>query len=176
MTQQAMMRKLMKMKQEMEETQKEIAESEYEVSSGGIVTVTALGTKELIKIEISEDFEAESKEDMELLADSIVAACKKIYKEIDKIDIEPIGLVTVLLNNFRNIIKIQLANNPTAESCGMKPNQFWAIKHSCGLYTKEQLLSIFNFLTEIDKKIKTGMIPVDSFLIDYIVINILTRR
>lgn len=83
MNQQAMMRKLMKMKQEMEETQKEIAESEYEVSSGGIVTVTALGTKELIKIEISEDFEAESKEDMELLADSIVAACKKIYKEID---------------------------------------------------------------------------------------------
>lgn len=84
MNQQAMMRKLMKMKQEMEETQKEIAESEYEVSSGGIVTVTALGTKELIKIEISEDFEAESKEDMELLADSIVAACKKIYKEIDE--------------------------------------------------------------------------------------------
>ena len=83
MNQQAMMLKLMKMKQEMEETQKEIAESEYEVSSGGIVTVTALGTKELIKIEISEDFEAESKEDMELLADSIVAACKKIYKEID---------------------------------------------------------------------------------------------
>lgn len=101
---------------------------------------------------------------------------RKIYKEIDKIDIEPIGLVTVLLNNFRNIIKIQLANNPTAESCGMKPNQFWAVKHSCGLYTKEQLLSIFNFLTEIDKKIKTGMIPVDSFLIDYIVVNILTRR
>ena len=64
MNQQAMMRKLMKMKQEMEETQKEIAESEYEVSSGGIVTVTALGTKELIKIEISEDFEAESKEEM----------------------------------------------------------------------------------------------------------------
>ena len=83
MNQQEMMRKLMKMKQVMEETQKEIAESEYEVSSGGIVTVTALGTKELIKIEISEDFEAESKEDMELLADSIVAACKKIYKEID---------------------------------------------------------------------------------------------
>ena len=58
----------------------------------------------------------------------------------------------------------------------MKPNQFWTIIHSCGLYTKKQRLSIFNFLTEIDKKIKTGMIPVDSFLIDYIVINILTRR
>lgn len=84
MNQQAMMRKLMKMKQEMEATQKEIAESEYEVSSGGIVTVTALGTKEVIKVEISEDFEPESKEDLELLSDSIVAACKKLYDEIDR--------------------------------------------------------------------------------------------
>ena len=63
MNQQAMMRKLMKMKQEMEDTQKEINETEFEVSSGGIVTVTALGTKEIIKVEISEDFEAESKEE-----------------------------------------------------------------------------------------------------------------
>ena len=105
-----------------------------------------------------------------------IATLRNIYREIDRIDIEPIGLVTVLLNNFRNIIKIQLASNPTAESCGMKPNQFWAIKYSCGIYTKDQLLFIFDFLTEIDKKIKTGMIPVDSFLIDYIVVSILTRR
>ena len=101
---------------------------------------------------------------------------RTIYKEIDRIDIEPIGLVTVLLNNFRNIIKIQLANNPTPESCNMKPNQFWAIRHSCGMYTKEQLLFIFDFLTGIDERIKTGNMPVDSFLIDYIVITILTRR
>ena len=52
MNQQAMMRKLMKMKQEMEDTQKEINETEFEVSSGGIVTVTALGTKEIINIMI----------------------------------------------------------------------------------------------------------------------------
>lgn len=84
MNQQAMMRKLMKMKQEMEETQKEINETEFEVSSGGIVTVTALGTKEVIKIEISEDFEAESKEDFEILQDAIVAACKQLYEAIDE--------------------------------------------------------------------------------------------
>lgn len=105
-----------------------------------------------------------------------VNTLRNIYKEIDKVDIEPIGLVTVLLNNFRNIIKIQLANNPTAESCGMKPNQFWAVKHSCGIYNKEQLMFIFDFLTDIDRRIKTGVMPVDSFLIDYIVITILTRR
>ena len=37
--------------------QKEIYESEFSASAGGIVTVTVLGTKELVKVEISEDFE-----------------------------------------------------------------------------------------------------------------------
>lgn len=84
MNQQVMMKKLMKMKQEMEQTQKELYETEFSATSGGIVTVTALGTKELVKIEISEDFEAESKEDLELLSDSIIAACNQVYKDIDE--------------------------------------------------------------------------------------------
>lgn len=84
MNQQVMMKKLMKMKEEMEKTQQEIAESEYEVSVGGIVTVTCLGTKEVTEIKISEDFEASTPEDLELLSDSIVAACKQLYKEIDE--------------------------------------------------------------------------------------------
>ena len=100
MNQQAMMRKLLKMKQEMEETQKEINESEYEVSSGGIVTVTALGTKEIIKVEISEDFEAESKEDLEMLADTIVAACNTAYKDIEKTTEEKMAKYQALLGGF----------------------------------------------------------------------------
>ena len=59
MNQQVMMRKLMKMKQEMEDTQKEINETEFTASAGGIVTVTVLGTKELIKVNIDEGFEME---------------------------------------------------------------------------------------------------------------------
>lgn len=105
-----------------------------------------------------------------------INSLKNIYRELEKIDVEPMGLLTVLLNNFRNIMKIQLANNPTAESCGMKSGQFWAIRHQCGIYTKEQLLKIFDFLTNIDKQIKTGNMPVNSFLIDYVVITILTMR
>lgn len=83
MNQQAMLRKVMKMKQEMEDIQKEIAESEYEVSKGGIVTVTALGTKEIVGIEVSEDFEPESKEDLQILTDAIISACNTLFKEID---------------------------------------------------------------------------------------------
>lgn len=105
-----------------------------------------------------------------------ITALRNIYKEIEKIDIEPIGLVTVLLNNFRNIIKIQLSSNPTPESCGMKSGQFWAIKKQCGIYNKNQLLNIFDFLSDIDRRIKVGNMPVNSFLIDYMVITILTMR
>ena len=100
MNQQAMMRKLMKMKQEMEDTQKEINETEFEVSSGGIVTVTALGTKEIIKVEISEDFEAESKEDFEILQDAIVAACKQLYEAIDDETEEKMSKYNALLGGF----------------------------------------------------------------------------
>ena len=68
MNQQVMMRKLMKMKQEMEETQEEIQETEFEASSSGIVKVTVMGTKEIASIEIDESFEVESKEDLEMLS------------------------------------------------------------------------------------------------------------
>lgn len=96
-----------------------------------------------------------------------------IYKEIENCDVEPMGFLTTLINNFRNIISIQLGNNPTADSLGMKPGQFWAIKYSCGFYNKEQLVYIYQLLTDIDRKIKTGEFPVD-ILIDYLTTQILS--
>lgn len=96
-----------------------------------------------------------------------------VFEKISSIDIEPIGLLTILVNQFRNIISIQLANNPTPESTGLKPNQFWAIKHSCGLYTKEQLVNIYLFLTDIDRKIKVGEMPMNN-LIDYLVVKLMS--
>lgn len=96
-----------------------------------------------------------------------------VFEKISSIDIEPIGLLTILVNQFRNIISIQLANNPTPESTGLKPNQFYAIRHSCGLYTKEQLVNIYMFLTDIDRQIKTGDMPM-NYLIDYLVIKVMS--
>lgn len=100
MNQQVMMRKLMKMKQEMEETQKEISESEFSASAGGIVTVTVLGTKELVKVEISKDFEFEGEEDLEMLSDMIVAACNQAYTEVDKTTEEKMAKYNALLGGF----------------------------------------------------------------------------
>ena len=100
MNQQVMMRKLMKMKQEMEATQEEIQETAFEASAGGIVTVTVMGTKEISKIEIDESFEIESKEDLEMLSDMIVAACNQAYKNVEKTTEEKMAKYQALLGGF----------------------------------------------------------------------------
>lgn len=95
-----------------------------------------------------------------------------LYQELNKIDVEPLGLVKLLYDNLKTIIFIQYDPTATAESIGMAPNRFWAIKkNTCGFYTKDQLMSSFYLITDIDRKLKTGEITVD-IMIDYIVTHI----
>lgn len=97
----------------------------------------------------------------------------KIYHELEDMGINEMGVFTLLYNNIRNIIKIQLSPNPTPENTDLKSNQFWAIKkNNINYYSKDDLLYIFGLLTSMDKKIKTGEIPTDK-LIEYILIHIL---
>lgn len=100
MNQQVMMRKLMKMKQEMEQTQEEIQNTDFTATSGGIVTVTVKGTKELTEIKIDDSFEYESKEDLEMLTDMIVAACNQAYKDVEKTTEEKMSKYQALLGGF----------------------------------------------------------------------------
>ena len=100
MNQQVMMRKLMKMKQEMEQTQQEIFDTEFKASAGGIVEVVVMGTKELVEVNIDKDFEATSAEDLELLQDSIVAACNQAYKDIDDTTEEKMKKYAALTSGF----------------------------------------------------------------------------
>ena len=97
----------------------------------------------------------------------------EIYKKLQESGINYMGVITLLYNNFRNIIKIQLSPNPSPENTGIKNSQFWAIKkNSIGYYHKEELLHIFNLLTKIDKQIKTGEIETDKS-IEYLLVNML---
>lgn len=102
-----------------------------------------------------------------------VNAVANIYKEIEKFDCEPLGLVTLLYQNLRNVITIQLSPNPTPESTGLPAKRFWAIKYMCGFYTRDQLMKMFELVTSIDKKLKTGYITVD-IIIDYLICSILS--
>ena len=97
-----------------------------------------------------------------------------ILQEVKNFDCEPLGVNTLLLNSFKNVIKIQLSKNPTAESLDMKSGQFYAIKkNNCGFYSKEQLITIYNHLQDCELKLKTGELTNDE-LLDYMILGVLT--
>ncbi len=100
MNQQALLRKVKQMQDEMLKTQKEINETVFSATTGGIVTVEMYGNKQLNRVRIREDFEAESKEDFEMLEDMIVAACNQTYIEIEKYTKEKMGKYQALLGGM----------------------------------------------------------------------------
>lgn len=82
MNQQAMMR-LKKMQKQMMDAQKQLEETVFTgTAGGGMVTVKVKGTHEVLSVEI--DPEAlESKEDIEMIQDSIVAALNDANKKLE---------------------------------------------------------------------------------------------
>lgn len=97
---------------------------------------------------------------------------KDILEEFDRIDIEPTGVVTILKKNFRNIIDIQMNLKASPELLNMPEKQFKAIKYNCGRFTNEELVKIYELLTSIDIKLKTGLID-NKIIVDYLLSKIL---
>lgn len=100
MNQQVMLRKLKKMQDEMLQTQKEIEETVFTASAGGVVSIEMYGTKELKSVKIDDGFETEGKEDFELLSDMIVAACKEACNKIDKTTAQKMEKYSALTGGF----------------------------------------------------------------------------
>lgn len=100
MNQQAMLRKIKKMQEDMVAAQEELESTSFYASSGGVVSVEVKGTKELVKVTIDESFEAESKEDLEILEDMVVAACNQAYRDIEKASKEKLGKYNDMLGGF----------------------------------------------------------------------------
>lgn len=100
---------------------------------------------------------------------------KEVLEGIPYVDVEPTGLVTILLKNFKNIIDIQLTPNATPESLNINYKQFNAVKkYNCGIFNSNQLISIYKMLTSIDMKLKSGDLPND-LIIDYVISYILNE-
>jgi len=100
MNQQVMLRKLKKMQEEMLQTQKEIEETVFTASAGGVVVVEMYGTKELKAVKIDDSFEAEGKEDYDMLSDMIVAASKEACKQIDRTTAQKMEKYSALTGGF----------------------------------------------------------------------------
>ena len=99
-----------------------------------------------------------------------------ILLNIEYINIDVFGFITLLLNNFNRIINVQLSKNINIESLGISEKQLWAIKKfSCNIYTKNQLLEIYKLLTSCDYMIKSGYIP-SNIMIPYLIFNIMTIK
>src|SRR5690625_5426226 len=77
-----MMKQMQKMQKDMEKAQNELLEMEFEASSGGgMVTVKASGSREIIDVEINE--EVVDPEDVEMLQDLVLAATNDVIKQIE---------------------------------------------------------------------------------------------
>ena len=100
MNQQVLMKKIKKMQEEMIQTQQEIENTVFYASAGGAVNPEAPGTKELKAVSVEDDFEIESKEDIEMLNEMIVAACNQAYKEIEKTTKERMEKYNSMLGGF----------------------------------------------------------------------------
>ena len=94
-------------------------------------------------------------------------------EQIKSFDAEPLGIVTILYNQFKKLIQVWLHPNPTEESTGLKSNVIYAIKKSPRVYSQNQLINAFIFISGIDRMLKTGQIEI-PWLIDYIICNCLT--
>lgn len=113
---------------------------------------------------------------------------KGILSELETVDVEGSALPVILGRQFKNLIDIQVNPKNTAVSLGMKPNQYNAIKYNVGKFTNNQLIDMYEFITDIDARLKNGELTlkdsanhltVNNMLVDYItcnLINIMTRK
>lgn len=107
---------------------------------------------------------------------------KMILSDLENIDIEATGLVTIMIKQIKNLIDIQINPKNTAVSLGITPKQYNAIKYNVGKFKNDQLINMFEFLTEIDYRLKSGELSLDETsegnvrnhkLVDYITLRLL---
>ena len=122
------------------------------------------GYSDLINLNIFNFISAIVKKDVQKITE--------ILENIENIDIEPMGVVTLLKKQFKNIIDIQLNQHATAETLGMSLKQFNAIKYNyCRIYNQQQLLDIYYSIISIDYLLKSGQLEY-SRIIDYLLTKI----
>ena len=98
---------------------------------------------------------------------------RNIILDLDKIDINEFGLLTLLTKNFKNLISVQLSFNPTPESTGLDTKQLYALKKMPKVYSQDQLVNIYSFLCDIDRQVKSGELP-SEIMVNYLITKILT--
>ena len=102
-----------------------------------------------------------------------VEKLKQILPEIKNIDVEAVGLVKLLWQNFRKMINVWLNPTHTPENTGLKSNQIYAISKLPRVFSKQQLIDIFEEVSAIDYRLKSGQIDA-SMIVDYLILKVLS--
>lgn len=86
-----------------------------------------------------------------------------ILKELDYVDIEGTGLITIFKKQLKALIKIKANPYASAESLGISTGQYSALKFGClKLYTEKQLIFMYRFITSLYKDLMAGRYTFDS--------------
>lgn len=93
-----------------------------------------------------------------------------VLEAIKLIDIEPMGLVTSLLKQFKLAIDVKMGTKDY-KGLNISQKQYIAIK-KYNPYTPNELVRIYKLLTNIDYELKIGLLP-NEYIIDYVICNIL---
>ncbi|MBQ8822490.1 MAG: YbaB/EbfC family nucleoid-associated protein [Lachnospiraceae bacterium] len=94
-----LMKQAQRMQRQMEEGQKELETKEFTATAGGgAVEVTVSGSKEVLRVKLSE--EVVDPEDIEMLQDLIVAATNEALKKAEEASAHLMGKMTGGLGGF----------------------------------------------------------------------------
>lgn len=94
------------------------------------------------------------------IVDMIIRRNPSVYRSIESV--EAIPLLSLLYNQIKNIMLVQLASGNASEITGLSSQQcFFASKYK-GLYKAENLVKIFNNIRLYIEEIKQGKIPPES--------------
>ena len=94
-----LMKQAQRMQRQMEEGQKELETKEFTASAGGgAVEVTVSGSKEVVRVKLSE--EVVDPDDIEMLQDLIVAATNEAMEQADEASAQLMGRMTGGLGGF----------------------------------------------------------------------------
>lgn len=101
------------------------------------------------------------------------AKLRVILKNLDFIEVDGVALNTLLRRNVKNIIDIQMNSRSSASSLGISPKQFNAIKFNyVGRYTDDMWTKLFIFLTDVDIRLKEGLLSLTkNQFTEYIILN-----
>lgn len=101
-----------------------------------------------------------------------IVQIKRVIKDIENIDIDAVGLTTILMKNFLNILNIQTNSRATADSLGMSEKQFRYLQYNqCNKYSNEKLIKIYDFLTGLDYKLKNGLLDMSNNELTYYIVS-----